>query len=122
MAARKKKAAKERKEPKPAEAPKAAPKPGRHRWLIRLAVVLVVGLAASLWVVTQGSSGGALVVENRSGQPLAALQVSVGGQTRTFRDVADGGEVSAAFDGGGAFEVEGRLADGTRLKGRFPAV
>ncbi len=90
--------------------------PGRKRWLLRLAIVIVAGLVALLWFSGQRTRD--LAVENRSGQSIASLQVTVAGQTSTFRDVADGARVTAAYQAreDDAFRMDGRLADGTRIR------
>jgi hypothetical protein len=91
---------------------------GRSRWLFRLGIPLVLGALALVWFAVRGPEV-VLTVENHSGQPLTALEISGGGKTTTFRDVASGSEASAALPGGGHFEADGRLADGTRIRGRF---
>jgi hypothetical protein len=90
--------------------------PGRKRWLLRLAVVPLAGLAALLWFSGQRSRD--LTVENRSRQSIASLQITVAGQTNTFRDVADGARVTAPFQArdGDPFRMDGQLADGTRIR------
>jgi hypothetical protein len=90
----------------------------RSRWLFRLGVPLVIGLAVLVWLATR-SSEVVLTVENHSGQVLTLLEISGGGRTTALRDVAAGAEASATLPGGGHFEAEGRLADGTRIRGRF---
>jgi hypothetical protein len=96
---------------------------GRYRWLFRLAALLVAGLAFLLWAA-RGRSQDLLAVENRSGQPIALLEITVAGQTSTFRDVPAGADVTAALGGKSddPFVVEGRLADGTMVRGRFAHV
>jgi hypothetical protein len=90
--------------------------PGRKRWLLRLAVVILAGLAALLWF--SGPRPRDLAVENRSGQSIASLQITVAGQTNAFRDVADGASVTAAYQArdDDSFRMDGRLADGTRIR------
>jgi hypothetical protein len=90
---------------------------------ISLAVVgllVVSGLAGLLWVVWERFQN-RLTVENRSGQPIALLEIAIGGETVAFRNMADGATVTAAFTiaTDDHFAVEGRLADGTRLGGKF---
>jgi hypothetical protein len=95
--------------------------PSYKRWLIRLAVVLIVGLAALLWSVRQQDR--TLTIENRSGQSITQLKITISGQSKTFQDVKAGEVVSAPCpaSGDGLFNVEGELADGTRprAKGRI---
>jgi hypothetical protein len=94
---------------------------GRSRWLIRIAILVVAGIAFAVWAVQRESPG--LTVENRSGQAIAVLHVKVGGETSTFQDVPAGRELKVPLANGGdtPFEVDGQLADGTRLRGRFGA-
>jgi hypothetical protein len=92
---------------------------GPRRWLLRLAVVLVAGVAALVWFA-RSQPEPHLTIENRSGQPVPELQVTVAGQSTTFRDVATGARVSSptvARDGD-TFAVEGQLADGRRVRMR----
>jgi allophanate hydrolase subunit 2 len=90
---------------------------GRSRWLLRLGVPLVVGVGALVWLAVRGNEV-VLTVENHSGQALTVLEVKAGGKTATLRDVAAGAQSSAAVPGG-HFDVEGQLADGTRIRGHF---
>jgi len=63
-----------------------------------------------------------LVVENRSGQPIVRLEVSMRSvPVATFRNIPDSGEGSATFRvvGDNSFDLSGALADGTRLGGNF---
>src|SRR5947209_1024368 len=89
----------------------------RTRWPIRLALLLVLGLAGFLWVNRQRSEDW-LTVENQSGQPIAQLRLSAGGEGSSYKDVAPGAQVAAPFAvrSGEVFTVEGQLADGTRLR------
>jgi hypothetical protein len=91
----------------------------RHRWFYRLAILLAVGLAGLLWLTWQQALN-RLTVENRSGQPITLLQVTIGGETCTFRNVAAEAEVTAPFriKSDDHFAVAGQLADGTILRGR----
>jgi hypothetical protein len=90
--------------------------PGSKRWLLRLTVVIVAGLAALLWFTGQRPRD--LAVENLSGQAIASLQITVAGQSNIFRDVADGHRVTAAYQAreDDPFRMDGRLADGTRIR------
>ena len=90
---------------------------GRSRWLLRLGVPLVVGVGTLVWFAVRGNEV-ALTVENHSGQALTVLEVKAGGKTATLRDVAAGAQKSTAVPGG-PFDVEGQLADGTRIRGHF---
>ena len=93
-------------------------RPARSRWLFRLAVVLVGGLALLAWASRERALN-PLTVENRSGQPIPLLKITVGGETSTFKDVPPGAKVTTPFQIKGAepFGVEGRLADGTLIRG-----
>lgn len=95
--------------------------PSRKRWLIRLAILLIVGLIALFWSVGQRSRN--LTIENRSEQSIAELKITIAGQTKTFQNVKAGAEVSAPCpaQGDALFTVEGKLADGSlvRVNGRI---
>ncbi len=98
--------------------------PGRKRWLFRLAILLLVGLGGLFWSI--GKLGRDLTIENRSEQTITEMKITIGGQTRTFTDVAPGGEASApcpTMDSELPFTVEGKLADGNvfRLRGQIRA-
>jgi hypothetical protein len=102
----------------PKEAPEpAAPQPraaaGRRRWLLRLAALLVAGLAVLLWA-TQQRPAKVLNVENKSGGPITSLRVTVAGKTTAIREVPPGATVPAPFgDSGDAqFVVDGDLPGG----------
>jgi hypothetical protein len=90
--------------------------PHRNRWLLRLTVVFVVALLALFWAV--GEHTRTLTIENRTEQSIAELNVSIGGQTQTFQNVKAGEQMTAQCPARGddRFTVEGRLADGTRIR------
>lgn len=86
-------------------------------------MLAVAGLAFVFGGITcfRRSTENRLVVENRSGQNLIALQIVMphSGQVITFKNIPDGGAESARFaiDGDDGFAVKGLLGDGTRLGG-----
>ena len=88
----------------------------RYRWILRLAIVLVVGLIALLWAVGQQTR--TLTIENQAQQTIASLQIILGGETRRFENVAAGREVRAEGKGQGeeSYTVVGELANGTRIR------
>jgi hypothetical protein len=90
---------------------------GGSRITLLVTARLLVGL---LWVVRERYQN-RLAVENRSGQAVAFLRVTIAGETIPFRDVRAGAEVTATFriKTKDHFVVEGRLADGTRVGGEF---
>ncbi|HTU21120.1 MAG TPA: hypothetical protein VMG10_23910 [Gemmataceae bacterium] len=90
--------------------------PRRNRWLLRLAVVLVVGILALFWAV--GERTRTLTIENLAQQPISELKITVGAQTRTFQDVEVGKKVTVPCQvrGDERFTVEGRLTDDTRIR------
>ncbi|HWG43615.1 MAG TPA: hypothetical protein VN688_12580 [Gemmataceae bacterium] len=89
---------------------------GRKRWLIRVAIVLVIGAAGLLWAL--GEHSRTLVIENHSEQTVIRLEVTIAGQLSTFRDVRTGAVVNAECKAkdGDRFVVAGQLADGTRIR------
>jgi hypothetical protein len=93
--------------------------PGRSRWLFRIAILLVLVLAFLLWFSRQQEQN-VLTVENRSGQAVAWLQVTVGGTTNKLPELANGADAPAGLRAGGdeRFAVTGELKDGTRISGR----
>lgn len=86
------------------------------RRLVRLGVLLAAGLGLLAWTTWRQLQTG-LVIENRSGQAAAQIQVRMGEQTTTVPVVPRGEAVTlpAAFRGG-AFTLEGRLVDGTLIR------
>jgi hypothetical protein len=89
----------------------------RARWLLRLAIVLVVGVGLVVWNTGTGSKD-VLTIENRSGQPIARLNVTLGGGSADFQGLAVGHEVTVPIQPGRdtPFAVKGLLADGTEFK------
>jgi hypothetical protein len=77
----------------------------------------VVGLAwAAHWRYRN-----VLIVENQSGQTIPLLQVRIGGETIDLANIVPGAEAKTTFRirGDDSFQVDGRLADGTRIAGGF---
>lgn len=87
----------------------------RYRWALRIAIPLVVALGVVVWAT--GGKSLTLTVENRSGQPIAFLTVTVAGQPHTFRDVPPGADRATVFKvkGDDPFSVQGELANKTRI-------
>jgi hypothetical protein len=67
-----------------------------HRWVIRLGLVIVAGLAFWLWMQVRGRSQD-VIVHNEYGKPIPVMKVTIGDETREFRDVAEGAEVVVPF-------------------------
>jgi hypothetical protein len=88
------------------------------RWILRLAAILTGGLALLLWTYQKTTSH--LAIENKSGQAIALLRVTVAEHTTTFRDIAAGAAVEAPLGdkSGDTFAIDGQLADGTLIRGR----
>jgi hypothetical protein len=89
---------------------------GRWRWLLRLAIASIASLIVLL--LAFGGRTRNLTVENRSRQSIAELNITVGGRSKRFENVREDAEVTAPFSWGGddRFQVEGRLANGTRVR------
>jgi hypothetical protein len=90
----------------------------RNRWLFKLALIPLLALAAYLWA-TQHRTEHFLTVENQAGQPIAVLRVTIAGQSKVLKDMAQGAKVTTplAVRGDETFAVDGQLADGTLVKG-----
>jgi hypothetical protein len=88
----------------------------RSRWWIRLGIVLLLALGALFWVVASRRPN--LEIENRSEQTIAVLNITIGEQTRAFPNVPSGRQVEMPSPSRGeeAFRVDGKLADGTRIR------
>jgi hypothetical protein len=93
---------------------------GRYRWLLRLSILPVIALGLLVWGMGLGSQK-VIAFENRSGQPIAFLKVTIAGQSSTFENVREGAEVTAPLKGQGdeGVVVTGELRDGTLIRGRF---
>src|SRR5688572_14902946 len=92
----------------------------KRRMAAVAAALVIAGAVAGLWAARERLRN-RLAVENESGQPLALLRVRISGEDIVFRDVPAGGGVSVAFSirSDDHFAVEGRLADGTDIRGEF---
>lgn len=87
----------------------------RYRWALRIAIPLVVAAGVIVWAL--GGKSLTLTIENRSGQPIAFLTVTIAGQEHTFRDVPSGADRTTLFrvKGDDPFEVQGELANKTGI-------
>jgi hypothetical protein len=90
----------------------------RYRWPVRFAILFIAGIALLVWALA-GQSEQRLVVENQSGQPIATLEITVAGHKGTFKNLPASGKATAPFsvEGGEAFAVQGKLRDGTLIRG-----
>jgi hypothetical protein len=94
---------------------------------MRFSVMGMLALAGLILVAGGITSGlraarNRLVVENRSGQPIVRLEVSMRSvPVATFHNLSDGAEGSATFRvvGDNSLDLSGALADGTRVRGNF---
>jgi hypothetical protein len=87
-------------------------------------MLTLAGLILLAGGVTTGlrAARNSLVVENRSGQPIVRLEISMRSvPVAMFRNLSDGAEGSASFRivGDESFDLIGALADGTRIGGNF---
>jgi hypothetical protein len=80
--------------------------------------VLAVASIGLVWWYARNHSPNYLTVENRSGEAIAVLRITAAGETKTFRDVSEKTTKASPFpvQHGDHFVVEGRLADGTRIR------
>jgi hypothetical protein len=96
----------------------------RARFTIGWMMLALAGLSLVAGGIITGlrAARNCLVVENRSGQPIVRLEVSMRSvPVATFHNLPDGAEGSATFRvvGDNSFDLSGALADGTRLGGNF---
>jgi hypothetical protein len=68
----------------------------RNRWALRLAVILAAGGVMLLWALKQQVER-MLTIVNQSGQTVAEMTITSGEETVTYRDIADGKDVSVPF-------------------------
>lgn len=90
----------------------------RRKIVVLGAVLLLVGLA---WG-TREQLQNRVTVENRSGQIITVLRITIGGETSVFHDMPDGAKVDSAFkisSDDDHFTLDGRLGDGTLVRGKF---
>jgi hypothetical protein len=93
--------------------------PGRSRWLLRLAILVAVGGAFLIWA-NQKREQSALVIQNRSGQTISTLEVTLAGESQTFENIGEGSDrrvTPIRMDA--PFTLTGRLADDTRIRASF---
>ncbi len=85
--------------------------------LLSAAIIIVGGGAMGLYLWSRNW----VEIHNASGQRIESLSVRVCKQRLEFQDVAAGATEERAFDTlvDDHFSVEGRLADGTEIKGQF---
>lgn len=81
--------------------------------------MLVGGAAVLVWA-NKAPPASVLTITNQSRQAIDLLQVTVGGQVSSFKDVGAGAEVAAPVPAKGdvRFTVDGRLKDGTVIRGQ----
>ncbi|SIO60691.1 hypothetical protein SAMN05444166_6488 [Singulisphaera sp. GP187] len=95
------------------------------RLSVRQGMTAIAGLALVFGGVTCGfrRAENRLVVENRSGQSLDLLDISLSraGHIVTIKSLPDGGAETAPFwiKGDDGFVLNGSLADGTKVVGNF---
>ena len=82
----------------------------RFRWLLRLSVLPILAMIFLLWSMYAGGERSA-VIENHSGQAIAELQLTLAGETRTFKQIASQGRVT--------FPLKGKDNDTLIMKGTF---
>lgn len=94
--------------------------PRYSRWLLRLAVVLILGLLGLFWAVSHRTSS--LSIENQSQQSIVKVHITIGGQTQSFHDVKPGARLTAEGPArsGDHFSVKGQLADTTLIAANGP--
>jgi hypothetical protein len=93
---------------------------GKYRWVFRFAVLLAAAGGFLLWSWYQERTP-TLVVENQSGQPIAVLNVTAGGETSTAKDVKSGDKVGTPLKikGEDWIVLKGQFEDGNSFQGRF---
>lgn len=86
-----------------------------------LAGVQLVGVLVAVTTAMLERRQDWLMVENRSGQILASLQVASAFGDLVFHDVADGANASSLFPDAriGNCVIKGRLADGTEFEEHY---
>jgi hypothetical protein len=90
----------------------------RVRWVLRLAALAVAGLAGLLWAMHDRENH--LTIENRSGQAIMELRLTVGEQSSTFRGIPTGSDVTTPFtvQPDAPFSMEGQLFDKSLIRGK----
>jgi hypothetical protein len=92
----------------------------RKRWLVRLALVAVLGVAMLVWSLSQRAQP-RLAIENRSEQPIRQLRVTVDNKTHKFTNVPHRGEVTVPLGTQSDVPcvVQGELEDGSIIRQQF---
>ncbi len=70
---------------------------GRYRWLMRILLILLIAGLGYVWAQRERARHH-FVVENHSGHPIATLDIKIGEQSKSYRDVADGSTVVPSFE------------------------
>lgn len=92
-----------------------APVRNRRRWAVRLIVVLAAGVGVLAWAIWGRTLR--VSVENRSGQRIVQLEITLRGKVSAFANVPPGATVAAdAGAGQDTLRIEGQLADGTHAR------
>jgi hypothetical protein len=92
---------------------------GRYRWLLRLAILLAVGGAFLLWA-NQKRAQSILTIQNRSGQSISRLEITLAGETKAFENIPEGSDRQVNLIKNDApLILTGRLGDDTRIKANF---
>jgi hypothetical protein len=92
--------------------------PGRNRWKLRIAVVLLAAGAMLIWALRQQQQPtSALTIVNQSGQKISVLKITIAGHSTTVKDIPTGEELvpPAAVQSGDPFSLEVTLVDGSSI-------
>jgi hypothetical protein len=93
--------------------------PGRSRWLLRLAILIAVGGAFLIWANYKREQS-ALIIQNRSGQTISTLEVTLAGESQTFENIPEGSDRRVTpIRMEAPFTLTGRLADDTQIRASF---
>jgi hypothetical protein len=97
----------------------------RVRLTVRRMTMALAGVALVFGGTAWGVRGleNHVVVENRSGQPVAWIKLGMAnaGPVASFTDLPDGGSITASFHirGDDSFTLDAMFADGTKASGSF---
>jgi len=86
---------------------------GRYRWLMRLALVLLIGALGWMWAEREKAKH-RLVVANRCGQTIGKLDIKVGDKSASYQDLSNGSDATVPFsvEPGERYDIRAEFSHG----------
>lgn len=92
----------------------------KRRLVVISLLLLAICCSGLVWAAWQQRQN-RLYIENRSGQSIAWLNITIAKETIEFKNIPAGGKVTSTFQiiTDDHFVVQGQLVDGTKIGGEF---